>query len=377
MKKIFLIILVTLLSFSITVSAENIYDKQQDKAWVDSKLNNVKSELNEKQELKGYYEQVVKNSVNNQGEQEKQLERYEQWLQDTKNEIEKITQTILTSEVMYAQKLELLKGRIVEAYINSGINLLDIIAGSEDINKVYEQIEVRKYINKYDKQLLKDLVNLKKDLEEKRLEAKELKYTYELAIVDTNTALTNMGKIQTIAEDTVKLSTASIKVLTERAKHLEAESASLMNEIIELQSKMSYVGGDMIWPMPADRSIPTGGAKFGMRMHPIFKVWKMHTGVDLGAPWDANILAVNDGTVIKSGWSRGYGNRIVIDHGGGIATLYAHANTLLVREGEKVTRGQVIALVGSTGYSTGPHLHFEVFANGKRVDPMLYVNPSK
>lgn len=376
MKKMVLIILTILLTFSITVSAENIYDVQQDKAWVDSELDDVRKDLSETQELKGYYEQIIKNSALNQGEQQNQLEQFEEWLKITREEIDESTQSIITSEIMYAQKLELLKDRIVEAYINSGINLLDIIAGASNINDIYEQIEVRKYINEHDKKLLTELIYLKKDLEDKRLQAKSMAYSYEIAISDTNMALTNMQEIQSIGEDAVKLSSASIESLKKRADQLEAESASLMNEILELQSKASYAGGDMIWPLPADRTLPTGGGKFGMRIHPIFKVWKMHTGVDIGGPWDANILAVNDGVVIKSGWSSGYGNRIVIDHGGGIATLYAHANTRLVREGDKVTKGQVIALVGSTGYSTGPHLHFEVFVGGERVDPLLYVNPA-
>jgi len=377
MKKIILIVLILLLTFSVTAYAENIYDLQQDKSWVDSKLNQVKDKLSKQEELVGYYEQVIKGSINNQKEQEEQLQSYEQWLATTQKDIEDTSAMIVHNEEMYAQKMEELKSRIVDAYVNSGINLLDVISHANNVNEVFEQIEVRKYLNDYDKQLLEDLSRLKLELEDKRALAKQLSFQYKVAINDTKTALANMNKIQVIAQDTVETSKATIEVQRARLNELEAESAALMNEIIEIQSKTSYTGGKMIWPLPADRTLPTGGSKFGMRLHPIFKVWKMHTGVDLGAPWDANILAANDGVVIKAGWSSGYGNRIVIDHGGGIATLYAHANTLLVKEGDKVKQGQIIALVGSTGFSTGPHLHFEVRANGKPVDPLLYIDPSR
>jgi len=111
-----------------------------------------------------------------------------------------------------------------------------------------------------------------------------------------------------------------------------------------------------------------------MRMHPIFHYERMHTGIDIGAPKGANILAANSGTVIMSGWSTGYGNRVVIDHGGSIATLYAHCNKILVYVGQAVDKGQVIAYVGETGWATGPHLHFEVMKEGERFNPLEFVN---
>ena len=100
---------------------------------------------------------------------------------------------------------------------------------------------------------------------------------------------------------------------------------------------------------------------------------KTHTGIDIGASHGTNIYAAASGTVLVSGWnSGGYGNYVVIDHGGGITTLYGHCSTLLVSSGQTVTKGQVIAKVGSTGMSTGPHLHFEVLKNGAHTNPMAY-----
>ena len=123
--------------------------------------------------------------------------------------------------------------------------------------------------------------------------------------------------------------------------------------------------GHFIRPVPG--RITSG---FGMRFHPILHVRKLHTGVDFGAPYGTPIHAAAAGVVLLAGYTRGYGNCIIIDHGGGIATLYGHCSSLGVSEGQSVKQGAVIGRVGATGYATGPHLHFEVRKNGVPVQPL-------
>jgi murein DD-endopeptidase MepM/ murein hydrolase activator NlpD len=125
----------------------------------------------------------------------------------------------------------------------------------------------------------------------------------------------------------------------------------------------------MIWPAPSSHNITS---YYGNRFHPVLKKYKMHTGIDIGAPSGSSVIAANKGVVIVAGWQSGYGNTVIIDHGGGIATLYAHCSRLLVSTGQSVDSGSVIAKVGSTGLSTGPHLHFEVRKNGATVNPLQY-----
>ena len=126
----------------------------------------------------------------------------------------------------------------------------------------------------------------------------------------------------------------------------------------------------MAWPVPGYTRITS---QFGMRTHPITGIYKLHTGTDIGAPMGAIFIAANDGVVLKAEYNNAYGNMVIIDHGGGINTLYAHGSEILVQPGEVVTQGTPVLKVGSTGYSTGPHAHFEVRVNGEYKNPLDYI----
>ncbi|MCQ2561151.1 MAG: peptidoglycan DD-metalloendopeptidase family protein, partial [Clostridia bacterium] len=167
---------------------------------------------------------------------------------------------------------------------------------------------------------------------------------------------------------------ADNKQLAAQVDAINKEADAITAQIKNLQSpNTSYAGGTMCWPAQASTKITS---PFGNRIHPILKVTKFHTGIDIGAAGGTNILAANSGTVITAGWNNSYGYMVMIDHGGGIVTLYAHSKKLLVSKGDYVARGQAIALVGSTGMSTGNHLHFEVRVNGSYKNPLDYVSTS-
>ena len=158
----------------------------------------------------------------------------------------------------------------------------------------------------------------------------------------------------------------------------EARIQSLINQALAAQktsaqsASASVSGtGTMQWPCPSTNRLTS---RFATRQHPIDGVTKMHNGIDIAGGYGADIIAADSGTVLFSGNSSSYGKYIVISHGGGLTTLYAHCSQLLVSAGATVSRGQTIAKVGSTGKSTGPHLHFEVSLNGSRQDPLSYVS---
>ena len=133
--------------------------------------------------------------------------------------------------------------------------------------------------------------------------------------------------------------------------------------------KVNGATGSMMWPCPSCHTITS---PFGWRYHPIYQTQKYHSGVDIGASYGATIVAADGGTIITAGTVSGYGNCVVINHGNGITTLYGHMSSIAVRVGQKVSKGQTIGYVGSTGNSTGPHLHWEVTVNGVRQNPLNY-----
>ncbi len=141
-----------------------------------------------------------------------------------------------------------------------------------------------------------------------------------------------------------------------------AQSPPPRTSVAEARSPFAF-----LWPA---RGVFTSG--FGIRRHPIFGIRHLHTGVDIAASWGAPVLAAADGRVIYAGWFGGYGKIVIIDHGQGMSTLYGHLLQMLVSAGDAVHRGQPIGRIGSTGYSTGPHLHFEIRVNGRPVNPTSF-----
>jgi murein DD-endopeptidase MepM/ murein hydrolase activator NlpD len=145
----------------------------------------------------------------------------------------------------------------------------------------------------------------------------------------------------------------------------------LQKYIIQSQSlnrNLRYSGGRLLWPTTSNLIT----SYFGYRVHPIYRTTRFHSGIDIGAPYGAPIYAAEAGKVILASYYDGYGNCIIIDHGDGVSTLYAHCSSIIVKVGQYVSKGQIIGYVGSTGNSTGPHLHFEVRINGNPVNPLNY-----
>lgn len=157
----------------------------------------------------------------------------------------------------------------------------------------------------------------------------------------------------------------------------EAAEHEMMNEIDDLIAKLEaekasaniVSTGSYIWPTPSCYSV---SSQFGYRYHPIYGDYRMHYGIDISASSGASILAADSGTVTTATYSSSYGNYVMINHGDGRYTVYAHMSSMAVSVGNTVTQGETIGYVGSTGWSTGPHLHFEVISSGGRVDPLQY-----
>ncbi|OQB13613.1 MAG: Murein hydrolase activator EnvC precursor [Firmicutes bacterium ADurb.Bin193] len=265
---------------------------------------------------------------------------------------------------------ETLKKRIRIMYEQGTDSYLDALLSSVSLTDFLNRFEIIQQIAKYDNDRLNSLRNSMQKIEE----------TTQLVKVERAEQQKKMSDLQA-EKKTLSVEQAKRNAIFDESKATVAELEKRYKQEEELDrqekaaaaAKMSkntkYSGGTMAWPTPSCYTITS---PFGSRYHPVLKKNKMHYGVDIGAQYGASVVAANDGKVIRSLYSASYGNYIMIDHGGGIATLYAHGSALLVSEGDSVKKGQQIMRVGSTGISTGPHLHYEIIVGGTNVDPMSY-----
>jgi len=231
------------------------------------------------------------------------------------------------------------------------------------INSIRSDIELLKSLN-YQRTLLikknQQIIDLKNRINEldKKLEQEKKYYTIIL------------NKRQKLLEEYSR-QISKTKQDIEYYETIQKEKYEELQRYVASNVSRSkvYRGGRFLWP--TNSTLIT--SYFGYRVHPIWGTTRFHSGIDIGASYGSPIYAAADGIVIYSGWYYGYGYTVVIDHGSGISTLYAHCSSLNVYKGQSVKRGQIIAFVGSTGNSTGPHLHFEVQINGKPVNPLNYL----
>jgi len=273
-------------------------------------------------------------------------------------------------EADLAEQQENLNARLRAMYINGNIGVLDVLLGSNSINDFMLNISRAQLIFESDMEVMEALEEQYRILETHRqyLNDLEAELVAEREREASKQAALRQNQDQVAAARTEVAQNNRYLAQVLDAKNAEAER--LIAIILSQQGDEEYIGGQMRWPVPGRTRV---SSEFGYRMHPILRTNRMHTGIDIPAPTGTPIVAANGGRVITSGWNNSFGNMVVIDHGGGITTLYAHNSENLVRVGDIVAPGQQIARVGSTGMSTGPHLHFEVRVNGAPRNPRSYL----
>lgn len=287
--------------------------------------------------------------------------------------IEKAEKELEISNSRYEKQKELLEKRLIAMYEMGQNSYLEILLNSKSITDFFSNYYLISEISKADEELLQTVEAEKKYNKalKETLETKKAVLTASRETREKNAiSLTNMSVIKN----------NKIEQLSEEELSLQQQIEEYQNQITEIEKEIrvlaianvseKYVGGTMAWPTPGYTRI---NSPFGMRTHPITGVYKLHTGVDIGAPYGSNFIAANDGLVTYAGYNTAYGNMVIIDHGGGITTLYAHGSEILVNVGDMVYQGTPVLKVGSTGYSTGPHAHFEVRINGDYVQPLDYI----
>ncbi len=285
-------------------------------------------------------------------------------------------------QIEYAKAVSILEARVRAAYIDEPPDTLAFLVSATSFDEIIDSVELLSRIGAQDRRIARQVEKARVAAAAERKATIGTRRLQEatVSVIGSRTEEARAARDQ-LAGDRDRLATVEelkTSALTDtretRAEYLQevealaAQSAELASRIQAAQEGAGSTGtgqpsaAGFIWP--CDGVVVSG---FGMR-------WgRMHEGIDIGCAYGTPNRAAASGTVIYSGWLGGYGNLIVVDHGNGLSTAYAHASSLLVGVGQSVSQGETVSLVGSTGNSSGPHLHFEVRVNGQAVDPLFYL----
>ena len=295
-------------------------------------------------------------------------------LDSVEDKISDNTELLQKTEADLKVKNKKLQQRVRDIYINGQISYVDVLFGAKDFADLMTRMDVLKRIIKHDYDLIMKVREEKATVENTRAQLEKDKAEAEVLVADAQAKKAKVEDKE--SEQQVLLDQAIYDRDTSERMYEEIMAASQEVANMIRRSHMSSAGysgapagaGGMIWPISGPIT-----SEFGWRTHPIFGTARFHSGLDIGGDYGMPIYAAASGTVIYAGWISGYGNAVIIEQGGGVTTLYGHNDSLNVSEGENVAQGQVIAMCGSTGNSTGPHCHFEVRENGEPVSPYGYL----
>lgn len=395
-RKVFLSLMALVLVLSFALSnvcvANNVGSLNNKKSSIEKDIENKKNQINKMKKESSSLEEEIKKLDEEATKASEELEKIEKQLEELSEEIEKTEEELKAAEKRLEESKDKFNARLRVMYKKGNVGYLEVLLSSANIRDFLTRKDMVQAVVNHDVELMEYIKEQKDIIDKKETELKSQKSTVEVSkkeakekekelIAATKTKETAMNELKKDME----------KVEAEYAE-LEKESKQIADEIKRREvasttpapsrggggksgnsennsggegvNTPAPSGGAMAWPAPGPVTSP-----FGQR-------WgRLHSGIDIGVPVGSPVVAADNGVVIlaKTGYNGGYGNYIVVSHGGGISTLYAHNSSLTVGVGARVSRGQVIARSGNTGRSTGPHLHFEVRVNGRPVDPMPYL----
>lgn len=340
---------------------------------IDLKRQNARQKI---KELKLKETREINKLYKSQGNLEitkKELQITTQNLENTKQKLAKLQNSLDTATIKYNQDQQEVGKRLREIYKGERISFLNVIFLAENINNLLDKIYYQQLIAKKDTEQLN---NLKKQIAQladytKQIEEQKQSVLYSMARIQ--------NKKDKIAQDIYTSQYLIKKLQTDRRTYEQAErelarQSDKLTQMLRSDAKTAQkftTTTDFIMPVRGPITSP-----FGWRTHPIFKSRKFHSGIDIAVPMGTPVKCSNSGVVVYSGWYGGYGKVVIVSHGTykgkPTSTLYAHLSRYNVSKGAKVSKGQIIGHCGSTGYSTGPHVHFEVRVNGSPVSPLSY-----
>ena len=328
---------------------------------LESQETSVTQELNQLQVQLNRAESEMQEAETQLSLAEKQLQQAEHNLQEAQDELEK--------------RQDFLGRRVRAMYELGMVSYLEVLLTATDFTDFVRRFHTLRQIISQDAEILEAVEQQKKAVEEHKRECERKKVEAEEWRSEVVT------RRQALQADVARYENRLDELTSQQQEYLDAldemerRSEQITDKISEIQHQMSLPGGTPSFQWPLDRGTYWISSPFGPRYHPILGQWRHHSGIDMAASSGTIIRAAADGEVWTAGWLGGYGKTVMIGHTDKHVSLYAHASTLLVKAGQQVKAGDRIARVGTTGFSTGPHLHFEIRVEGEPKDPQNFIPP--
>ena len=371
----YLTIILTVVTFSVTsicVYAENITDLQEKSNQINQSITEANNRLQAVQEQMSENMKQLQDLDTQLAQSEEELNKINVEVSTLTDQIAENEQKLSNAKEQYDKVKNVLDARVIEIYKSDNLQFLGVLFASKNVKEFFQTYDKLVLLSKYDKALLdsaeqqiEEIETTKKILDEKKKQIVESKQLQQ--------------KKTQVVQNSKTRREYYLSKLTKQEQELQTQIDEYNTQVTQIENEIrmlalgsiseDYIGGAFTWPVPGRTSLTS---LYGMRVHPITGAYRLHTGIDISAPIGTNFVAAANGVVSKATYNTAYGNMVIIDHGGGVQTLYAHGSEILVQVGDEVKAGTPVLAVGSTGYSTGPHAHFEIRINGQTVNPLDY-----
>ena len=361
-RRIISILFITVLTLSLVLPGDFSYGNEE--------IDKVNKEIKEKQKELDEGKKAEENLNKAIGELEEQIYQLQMEIDNGEEELAQLEKDLEEAQKKINKQNEDLSARLRNMYKNGSVGFMDVLLNSGSFSDFLTNYDMVEKIYANDEDLLKKMKDAHKEIENRKKAVEELQVQLENA---RDTATTEAANVAAEKKEIAKSNEKTAQMIDD----LESEMKRLQEEMekkaalgqMSSSETSKYTGGVFLWPTPGFNEI---SSNYGWRICP-FHGREFHAALDIAAPSGTNIVASAAGTVVYSGWYGGFGNSVMVDHGGGMVSQYNHCSETIAQEGAKVKKGQTIAKVGSTGYSTGPHLDYRVYKNGDTVDPRSYL----
>jgi len=363
------LLLIILVTIAVPAIASDIEDLREQQNLLNNQIENLKKNIKQVDKEQKNVAEEIEELEQKLSQAQKELAATEAKLKDTQAKLENTMKELKLAEERVEKQKDDLNKRMRTMYKTGPVEYIEVILGASSFSDFLTRLDMLERIIEADKSLLAEFKERKEEVAQKKAELEEQKKLIE---AQRNSVMEKRAQIVAYRGDRQRLLTKleqQKKEYERQQDQLERDAENLRRKILEweMKNKKGFFGtGEFCWPTPSSTYVTS---EFGWRTHPIYKTRRFHDGIDIAAPMGADVLAADDGEVIFAGSYGGYGNTIIVSHGGGISTQYSHLSKILVSVGKQVLKGDKIGLVGSTGLSTGPHLHFTVIKDGQAVSP--------